>query len=599
MASSDVNDETAGNERLAWLALALGLVAPWWLPFLSQPIATFYKEWLFVVAFAFAGLVAAPLARDGSIRARLHPLALAALACIGVLIVQGLFFDGVWRRVALMGFAAAFFVFAMALGLRILEGRGDDSLAWIAKCLIVAALGSCLFAAAQLALPGLPFVLPLVGDRLFGNVGQANHFADLLWIGSVATGFLYARGTLGRSTAAALVVTMQAFAATSGSRMAWVYAAVFALLAALCWLRRPQAGIRRFAGALVALVVIYVVVTATVSASGALEAVGLASAEHRVAAGVSEESTAQRLWLWRVGLGAAVDHPLLGVGAGRFPGEGLALAMRGADMPKIAADSQAHNIFIQLAAECGIPLALFVAGCLVVWLTRVWRTSSGQLNAMAAIAMAIPILVHANLEHPLGYLYFLGLLGLLVGLVPAAPAGQAGAAQPRASPELLRFASFAVLAAAALAYVQYAQVERATLAVSAQLRAGAPPQPSQNLNDRLAAIPRWSIFGDYGELIALIVAVPTQANAKDLAQRCERSLALGPSPQLLARCATALQVAGQTERASYFANSLCKLFPDSVAVLIQSMSFVEPTTPAVADLRSTCVRRVDAAQAPR
>ena len=219
---------------------------------------------------------------------------------------------------------------------------------------------------------------------------------------------------------------------------------------------------------------------------------------------------------------------MLGVGAGRYAGEGLALAMQVRDFPTAAADAQAHNIFVQLAAELGLPLSLAVALALAVWLLRAWRNAAGGAETAAVIALALPILVHANLEHPLGYLYFLGLLGLLFGQVQGAPVGAIDAQAPRPSPELLRFASFAILSAAGLAYVQFTQVERAMKVLTDQVRTGAPPQIDRDLEARLSAVPAWSIFGDYAELITLIAVVPTAANAADLANRCERSVAFGP-----------------------------------------------------------------------
>ena len=358
-----------------------------------------------------------------------------------------------------------------------------------------------------------------------------------------------------------------AFSVTSGSRMTWVFAAAMTALAAACWLRRSEIQIRRFAGALIALVLLSVAMIAALSLSGALESIGLLSAEQRVADGNSEESTSQRLWFARVGLSAVVSHPLLGAGVGHFPGEGLELAMRVADPPNVAADAQAHNLFVQLAAECGLPLALVVLICFLLWLVKAWRGQSDNVHTVGAIGMAMPILIHANLEHPLGFLYFLGLLGLLVGQVQVAPRVATVSPGDDKSAPALRVASFAILVAAALGYVQYAQVERAMETVSRQVRTGTPPQPSQVLNSRLAAVPPWSVFGDYSELIALLSAIPTAANSQDLARRCERAMPLGPSPQLLARCAPVLEVDKQHERASYFANSLCTIYPKSAEVL--------------------------------
>ncbi|HEY2559732.1 MAG TPA: Wzy polymerase domain-containing protein [Caldimonas sp.] len=570
--------------------VAIGLVAPWWLPVLATTIPTFYKEWLFVLALGFAGLIAKPLASPIAVRERPNPLVLAALAAIVILLLQIVLFEGVWRKATLMIFCLALFVFAIVLGQR-MHTQSDNSLAWIAKCLLVAAVGSCLLAAAQLFLPGLPFVLPRAGPRLYANVAQSNHFADLLWIGCVSVAVLYAGRVLGWKTALGLIIAILTCSTTSGSRMAWIYAAGLGLLGAACWLRTSDPWARRLARALVAVALAYVAVTTLVAMSGILESFGLTSAEQRVAGGESAESNAQRLWFWHVGLSAAVDHPLLGVGAGRFAGEGLASAMRVSSAPRAAADAQAHNAFVQLAAECGIPLALAAIVALLVWLARAWRGASRWPETFAAIALALPILIHANLEHPLGYLYFLGLLGLLVGHVHGTVVANADPVEGTVPAEALRWASFAVLAVAAFCYVQFVQVERATQALAAQMRAGVPPQPTSELEARLSKVPRWSVFGDYAELVALIAAVPTAADATELASRCERSIAFGPSPPLLARCATILQVAGQSERASYFANALCKIYPEAVPTLIESMTLVDRTNPAVEDLRSTCVQR--------
>lgn len=581
--------EAPASERASWFVLGFGVVAAWWLPFLSQPLATFYKEWLFVVGLAFAGLLALPLA-DATVWPRRHPLIVAAGAVTVVLVMQALSMEGVWRRAVLTFFCVAFFAFAIVLGRSMLRKRGEASLPFLAWSLWIAALGSCVFAALQAASFSIPFVVPLVGERLYGNVAQANHFADLLWIGAVAAVLLHSCGALGRVPAALSVLILEAFSVTSGSRMAWLYAIVLALLGAAVSLRRPSAEARSLAIGIVAMAAAYVIVVAIVSATGVLETLGITSAEQRTTSGTAAESTQQRLWLWRAGADAALQHPWLGVGAGRLPGHALDLAMRVSDSPRLVADAQAHNVFVQLAAEFGIPLALLVAFCAVRWLAGAWREASVEPTTLGAIAMAVPILIHANLEHPLGYLYFLGLLGLLAGHIPDAPVAASAPAR-RESPNLVRFASFAVLVVAALTYAQYSQVERAMRVVLAQMQAGAPPQPSQSLEMHLQAIARWSVFGTYAELIALDAALPTQDNAGDLGRRCETAMPFGPAPHLLARCATALQVAGRTERATYFANSLCKIYPDSVGVLIQSVIFVAQASPAAADLKSRCIEK--------
>ncbi len=590
--------EAAPSDRFAWPLVALALVAPWWLPLLSQPITTFYKEWLFAVALGFAGLAFAPLAFGGP-SLRRQPMFAACLALMAVLVLQALFVDGVWRRAVLMVASVAFFAFTMVLGQSVRQRRGADAVSWVATCLFVAALGSCVFALLQLLGIKLPFaVLPWAGGRLYGNLAQANHFADLLWIGCAAAAVLYAAGRLKLVPALAAVVVLQAFTVLSGSRMVWVFVVVLALLGLAARLRHPSADARRLGSALLALAALHVAVVAAVSASGVLEAFAITSAEQRISSGDSADSNRQRLWFWRVGLDAVHQHPLLGVGAGRFAGHALELATQVPESPPAGADTQAHNVFLQIAAELGAPVALLVAACLALWLAAAWRRARRHPEILGAFALMAPILVHANLEHPLAYLYFLGTLGLLIGLVPnepspAAPAPPVPAEETAPLPSnALRFASFAVLLGAIGAYVQYNPVERAMQVLQAQVRAGSAPQPSQALAARLAAIPAWSAFGDYAELIAVVTAVPTAADARAWLGRCNRVVAIGPTAHLLARCATAAQAAGDARRASWLANGLCKVYPDSAPVLIESMLLVELASPAVANLESRCVDRV-------
>lgn len=581
-------------DRLAWLALAFGLIAPWWLPGQSQPIPTFYKEWLAVLALAIGGLSLGPPATGRSLSMR-HPLIAAALAIGFVLLVQGVAIEGAWRRASLTAFAVGFFVFCILLGRGMWRRRGDESVTWLAGCLVIAACGSCAFAAMQLGglAKHLPFVLERSSDhRLYGNAGQANHFAALLWIGCVGAVLLYARRKLSLLPTTVIVVTLLAFSVFSGSRMAWLYVAIVVPLGVACWFRGEQSGTQRFAAGLIAVGILYVAISFTLDWSGALARLDVTSAEQRIGGASGAESTTLRLWLWRAGVDAAASYPILGVGIGRFPGHAFELAMRVAGSPPNAADANAHNLFIHLAAELGVPLALFVAVCIGSWLITTGLRSKWAIDRIALLLMIGLILVHANLELPLWYAYFLGLLGILVGHLcesSEVPSVEEG----RTSQTFLRMCAGCVLLFAVLIYAEYRQLENAMTALLAQVRVGAPPQPSESLNARLSSIPRWSSFGDYAEAIALIASVPAPGTASTLAERCERAVKTGPAPYLLARCATVFEVAGQRERATQVANSVCKLYPGFDRVLVQSMAFVERQSPSVGELETSCIRRVN------
>jgi O-antigen ligase len=67
-----------------------------------------------------------------------------------------------------------------------------------------------------------------------------------------------------------------------------------------------------------------------------------------------ETSNSRRIQIWKDSLKSIVKHPLLGVGISNFP------VVVGEDLSKVKAGSSAHNLYLHIAAEMGIP-ALILA----------------------------------------------------------------------------------------------------------------------------------------------------------------------------------------------------------------------------------------------
>src|SRR3989338_1880573 len=66
-----------------------------------------------------------------------------------------------------------------------------------------------------------------------------------------------------------------------------------------------------------------------------------------------ETSNKERIRIWKLYFESIKNHPFLGVGIGNFPvvlNQDLALAKAG---------SSAHNIYLHIAAEMGIPILIF------------------------------------------------------------------------------------------------------------------------------------------------------------------------------------------------------------------------------------------------
>ena len=66
-----------------------------------------------------------------------------------------------------------------------------------------------------------------------------------------------------------------------------------------------------------------------------------------------ETSNKERIRIWKLSLESIKNHPLLGVGIGNFP------VVLNQDLSLAKAGSSAHNIYLQIAAELGIPALLF------------------------------------------------------------------------------------------------------------------------------------------------------------------------------------------------------------------------------------------------
>ena len=151
---------------------------------------------------------------------------------------------------------------------------------------------------------GVPGSDPRAGDRLSGDVGQANQFADLLWLGAIAVVWFAATDVLPWALAAAIVIVLEFFVVTSELReTVWVYVAFALVLGSAAWLKRADdAARRRLAIGLVAIALLQVAaVSALVVTTHMLAPFQVTAAEQRIGTDGADESTSQRLWFWRSG----------------------------------------------------------------------------------------------------------------------------------------------------------------------------------------------------------------------------------------------------------------------------------------------------------
>lgn len=217
----------------------------------------------------------------------------------------------------------------------------------------------------------------LLDTPLRNPLGYANATAAF-YVAAAAAAVLVAVSVRARPVAVASLCLAVALALVPWSNGSETAAATTLLLpVALVGTRGRRAARAVVAGA-AALVVVAVALTAVVGSSGSTDTA------------VADRLTERRVVLWRDAVDLIEAHPLRGVGPGRFREES----------PTAKSDIDAlwaHNEFLQLGAETGVPgLALTIAA--FGWaFALLW--SAGDARAAIGAAALAAFGVHATLDY--------------------------------------------------------------------------------------------------------------------------------------------------------------------------------------------------------
>jgi O-antigen ligase len=434
------------------LTLGLGLLALGWLaPGHYLPWLSFMQQ--YVAAFG-AMLIALDLVVGDRRADRVRWPWLACLAAVLAVVpwlqwVAGkviFLVDALLPSLYLAGFALAF-----VTGAALNESRGA---AWrYALCMTLvlgATLAQCIAVLQwlQLSDTSIFFVVMRPEDRPGGNLAQANHHATLLALGIAGALSGHETRAMSRPMVALVCAWLGAGLVITQSRTAWLF---LALLAGWWMFMRRRAALRltgRELSVAIGLFILALVAWKPLNDALLLSADGLADVASRAGGRV-------RLAIWEVVWDAVTHAPWTGFGWNQV---GIAQLRFGADHPRVGEMAlNSHNTLLDLFMWGGIPLGLLVALAVVAWFVREVRACNdgdrwGLLLACAAIWL------HAQLEYPLDYLYFLLPLGLLMGTLDS---GHHAARV--VTPKVVLAAPLSVAAALMIWIgVEYVRVEEAT-----------------------------------------------------------------------------------------------------------------------------------------
>jgi len=400
---------------IAHISLTLvGLM--WVLPFLyyyhAYPLTTFYQEW----GAAILGLGAATflLSRQNWLqpeipRIVLLPIALMLLALLQFLLGKTTYFD----QTLLFSLYMLWATLLIMLGRALRENFGMAAVATVLAAFLL--LGTELSALAGILqhYRWHTFLDKVItaknGMAIYGNMAQPNHYANYISMGLISLGLL--RPQLRWWQAVLLAAPLLFVMVLSGSRSSWLYLLGMAAMAFI-WQQRDKST-RHLLNYSLLLLLGFGLMHWVVQIPWLSGSTGITTTQ-RLFAETSGSSGSIRLYLWHESWLMFSQFPVLGAGLGQYAWQHFQLA------PLLQASNisglynNAHNLFMQLAAEMGLAGLLILLVTLGMWL---WPVRRAQLTLYHwwGYAVLLVLGIHSMLEYPLWYAYFMGIAAILLG----------------------------------------------------------------------------------------------------------------------------------------------------------------------------------------
>lgn len=566
--------------RFRWLLACLAL--PTLLAVRSSPQAVFWQEFACTALLCIAfGLRAGP----GGRRIALGLPSMVATAT-GVLVGASVGWVAGASSSAGVGLLIYLSVFAVAALMLSCRETSDDAPEGVVDAIALGVLSAALLQSVVGALQlcgsevgGL--VLAKVYRQAYGNVGQANHYADLLSLGLAAIPYCAQRWRWHRWSTGLVVAWLAFSIAASASRAPWFYMLAFVVLG---YVARSARGTRaREAGTRIAMVGVASLLTQIVFAnSGLLDRLGVTSSIARAADG---GSNGQRLYDWSLALSAIKAHPWLGVGVGGFHGWAIEQMAVTPSVPFSKFAEHAHNLPLHLAATMGLPFTVLCLGGLGWWLVRQLRVPMTPERLFAFCGLSV-IGLHSMVEYPLWYTYFIIPAGLFCGILASTDPDARTVAVP-----IWGARAMAVLFALGVIWVgrDYWVVERA-YADWSDHGGVASAADRTRIRTELATVPAWSIVGDHAQSLMLQTWQPDAETAPEMVRACEPAFKARPSWGLGTHCLLAMGMAGDRPAVERMSKVLCEGFPRHHAMLREWAATADAYRPTLSVRSSACLR---------
>jgi O-antigen ligase len=382
-----------------------GLGLAWLVPGHYFPWFSFEQEVLSALGAGLVGVATLVSTEKGKLLFPRLSMAIALLALVPLIQwFTGMFpyaVDAVLPALYLLAFAMT--VIASA---SVYEAKGATFAAWLFGSVLVAAIASTGLALLQwLRIGTFDWVEP-ISARIHANLAQPNHFASLLGLGLAGTLWFYETRRIGSLVALLTIAFLGLGLVMAQSRTGWL-----AVVAIVAWVVSMKGRLRlrtTCAVAFGALAAFAAVLTLWQPLNELLHL----SAPQSIASRLQDSI---RPIMWASLLDAVGRAPWFGYGWGQ-----VAIAQQVAALDYPAAHSgwagYSHNILIDLLVWNGIPLGLLVFGATLYWLVSRTRACKDKTSWVSLVGSTV-LFIHAMVEFPHAYLYFLLPLALMAGTI--------------------------------------------------------------------------------------------------------------------------------------------------------------------------------------
>jgi len=553
--------------------LGLAVIVPLLNYYRVDPSPTLYSEVAAGVLFLMAAAASGPLLAGLN---RIHPsfllLVCGLLGILGFHLLSGRFeFALTWSA-----WAGYLLIFLLAAALGQLVAASPELRALVVDrlthALVFAALANAVSQTAQVtgwAHQIRPFAFVPGTDQMTnyacspaGNVAQLNHANALAWLGIASLVYLIATKRSGVFIGLIGVSILLLSSAFTSSRMAWLMALA---LVALFIAARGSLGWSKRRAMLAGGALIPGLLAATL-AKGLITGPNCATALDRVVGAGASLDYWVRIELMRQALMVWWSQPILGAGVGKFMATTFALE-KGRDVVQ-PLDYFPHNALLEILASFGAIGVGLVVLCGVIWVRQAWQHRNDSPQQWPVLGGLAVLSIHAMLEMPLWYLYFLIPFGLMLGVAVGPPRATGRAIS---LPWRWVFLGAAVLGVPGLGYavVDHARAER--IIWLGQL---AKEQPLMS-GGAVAAIQRdvrqLTIFAIAGERELLRFAEITRANAPALEAANKRLMDNIPDPVAISRQTMLEAILGRPDVARDLFRRLMMFFPRHYELLAQEI----------------------------